>query len=401
MQRRTWPFALVGAMMLVSACGGGNATDNRSIQATGTAQAVQVAGLQATVNALAAPKPTDMPTPVATALSLPTASPSTGGATVTQARVATNTPAATTSAPTALATTVPTPTLAPTASAQQLNQPMTIQSAGSDASPLRAYLANVDFTVVSVERMGTTSVIWTFTIQNRNPSDYIALGYSNKSYMVSSSGTKLDPLSWERVQVTAGERKTFTAGFKGEGKVGETDKLLMTTYADTGSAFSSTDVTWLPLDVMLSGQPTVAPTVAPIPQPLSLNQRLTIQSAGSDESRLRAYFTNVEFSLVSVTRASGSSILCTFSLWNRNATDYIALSYSNKAYMISSAGTKHDALGWERVQAVAGERKTFTVAFSIPAPGESEKLLLITYADTGSAFSSTNIAWQPLMITLP
>jgi len=132
-----------------------------------------------------------------------------------------------------------------------------------------------------------------------------------------------------------------------------------------------------------------------------VNKPLTMQTVEGDSSEFRAYLKGVDFILVGVERADANSVLWRFYVWNHNAQDTFRLGPRRQAYIVSTDGKKYDALSWNEVQTVAGERKDFTIAFSAPATsGATYKLFLYTYMYSERSFHGVNIEWQPFEVTL-
>lgn len=132
-----------------------------------------------------------------------------------------------------------------------------------------------------------------------------------------------------------------------------------------------------------------------------VNKPLAIQTVENDSSEFRAYFKNVDFILVGVERASENSVLWNFYIWNHNDQDTFNMN-PREAYIVSQDGTKYDALQWEAVSTVAGERKNFTIAFNAPTTsGVSYKLFLATYLQATNLSGYVYVQWQPFEVNLP
>ncbi|MBI5302196.1 MAG: hypothetical protein HY868_08670 [Chloroflexi bacterium] len=141
-------------------------------------------------------------------------------------------------------------------------------------------------------------------------------------------------------------------------------------------------------------QTTVAQRTTPINKPMS------IQSVERDSSAFRDYYRNVEFVVVGIERGDGNSVLWHFSLWNHNTQDTFRLSSYRETYTVSSEGKKYDALRWEEMRAVAGEKKEWAIAFNAPATtGTTYRLFMSTYIQTDKGIYA-QITWQPFEVTL-
>jgi len=110
---------------------------------------------------------------------------------------------------------------------------------------------NVDLSLVSVARVGSDSIICTFSLFNRTTGDKIRVTFDDKSYVLSSTGTKYKPLSFEQATETVpGERKTIKAMF-GVQETGVTANVVMSGYVSAGLADRAGDVLWQPVAVTL------------------------------------------------------------------------------------------------------------------------------------------------------
>jgi hypothetical protein len=131
-----------------------------------------------------------------------------------------------------------------------------------------------------------------------------------------------------------------------------------------------------------------------------INKTLTMQTIERDSSAFRSYYKEVEFILVGVEQADANSLLWNFYLWNHNTRGEFGISDGRTSYVVSSDGKKYNALAWNDVQTVAGERKDFTIAFNAPTrSGETYKLFLFTNFQSRD-FYYVFVQWQPFEVKL-
>ena len=157
-------------------------------------------------------------------------------------------------------------------------------------------------------------------------------------------------------------------------------------------------------------EPPAEPPTAANANVVAINQPLLIERGG-ETSGLQSYWAGVEFKLVSVERTDAGRQVWRFALWNRNATGHVAIqgcrSSCRSQFLVSSAGTRHDAFPWDGADAAAGERKEITLVFNASAVPATYRLSLIGAqvsfhaTDPIAPGSQDLLTWVPLSVTLP
>ena len=136
--------------------------------------------------------------------------------------------------------------------ATPVNQRLTIAAVDDDQSALRQYFANVELTLVGVERIDERSSLWRFALWNHNTSDYLDIVPGDDyAYIVSPEGRRADALDWDGITARASEQKELVIAFAAPTPPGQKYTLVLNARAETGPSFRDTDMQWAPVEVTL------------------------------------------------------------------------------------------------------------------------------------------------------
>jgi hypothetical protein len=134
-----------------------------------------------------------------------------------------------------------------------VNQPVRVMRVESrNTAAFDAYWANVDLQVTAVERTQDGSLIWRFSLGNRNQHDTFGIYTTGTSYryIVAANGARYDaPRSLIDARAGPGGRAEFSLAFSAPTTAGATYTLFLRTWVQ-GPGFQTT-VVWEPMTVIL------------------------------------------------------------------------------------------------------------------------------------------------------